>query len=48
MDILVTCPPMLKALKEKKSFIDDLGFNLHTPDVTQIMSEEELINLLPQ
>ena len=48
MDILVTCPPMLKALKEKKSFIDDLGFNLNTPDVTQIMSEDELINLLPQ
>ena len=48
MDILVTCPPMLKALKEKKSFINDHGFNLHTPNVIQTMSEGELIDLLPQ
>jgi len=46
-DVLVTCPPMLGQLDRFVDFAAGQGLKLHRAEVTQILSEEELCDLLP-
>jgi D-3-phosphoglycerate dehydrogenase len=45
--ILVTCPPMLGLKSEFIPIIEQGGYEAVCPDVTQTLSENELIQLLP-
>jgi D-3-phosphoglycerate dehydrogenase / 2-oxoglutarate reductase len=47
MRVLVTCPPMLGMIQEFMAPAKELGLELVPAQVTQIMSEEELISVLP-
>lgn len=46
-DILVTCPPMLGQFDLFTDFAAERGLRLHRAKVTQILSEDELCDLLP-
>lgn len=48
MKVLVTCPPMLKQIEQFRSIFENKGIELITPNVVQTLSEEELMELLPQ
>ncbi|MDA8930284.1 phosphoglycerate dehydrogenase [Bacteroidia bacterium] len=48
MKILVTCPPMLKQIEEYRSLFEDKNIELVTPQVVQIMTEEQLMQILPK
>ncbi|MDO6691931.1 phosphoglycerate dehydrogenase [Aliiglaciecola sp. 3_MG-2023] len=45
--VLVTCPPMLGMIEEFYTPAEELGVELVAAKTTQILSEEELISLLP-
>lgn len=47
MKVLITCPPMLKAIDELRHYFDDKSIDLITPHVVQTLSEDELIKLVP-
>lgn len=47
MRVLVTCPPMLVLIDQFRSRFEDAGIELVAPKVVQVLSEEELIELLP-
>ena len=46
--ILLTCPPMLKQFERYKEFAIENGLDVYCAPVTQIMTEDELIELVPQ
>lgn len=46
-DVLVTCPPMLGQFDRFVDFAAEKGLRLHRANVTQIMTEDELSELLP-
>lgn len=46
-DVLVTCPPMLGQIDRFLGYAADRGLTLHPAKVTQILSEPELKDLLP-
>lgn len=48
MKILVTCPPMLGMKEQFVPIIESEGHEVFCPDVTQTLSEEELIEILPE
>lgn len=48
MKVLVTCPPMLRRIDEFKSIFEAKGIELVLPNVVQTMTEEELIEILPE
>lgn len=48
MKVLVTCPPMLGMIDEFIPLVAEKGIELVPAKVTQTLSEEELIKLLPQ
>ena len=48
MNVLITCPPMLRAIDIFRPQFDALGITITTPEVVQILSEDELIELVPQ
>lgn len=48
MKILVTCPPMLGLMDEFYSRFEEKGLTGVAANVTQIMSEEELMEVLPE
>ncbi len=48
MKILLTCPPMLRAVDRFRARFAELGHELTTPDVPQVLPEKELIELVPQ
>jgi len=48
MRILVTCPPMLKQLNRFKPQFDALGWDVTAAKTVQVLSVEELIELVPQ
>lgn len=48
MKVLITCPPMLRAIDRFRAEFNRLGIEITTPNVTQILSEEELLALVPQ
>ena len=47
MKIMVTCPPMLGMIDEFRDIFERAGVTLVTPKVVQILTEEELMKLLP-
>jgi len=47
MKILITCPPMLRGIKELKHFFEEKNIELILPEVVQTLSEEQLIELVP-
>lgn len=47
MKVLVTCPPMLRRIDEFKPIFEAKGIELILPNVVQTMTEEELIEILP-
>ena len=46
--ILVTCPPMLGLKEQFIPILEGAGFEAICPNVTQTLSEEELIELVPE
>jgi len=46
MNILLTCPPMIKQLKNLESYIQNYGFNIHVPDFTAVMNENDLLDII--
>ena len=46
MNILLTCPPMIKQLKILQPEILKYRFNIHVPNFTAVMSEKELLNII--
>ena len=47
MRILVTCPPMIGMIDELQHLFDDCGAEVECPNFVQTMSEEELIEAVP-
>lgn len=47
MKVLVTCPPMLRKIDEFRELFSIKGIELITPNVVQILSEEELLEIVP-
>ena len=45
---MVTCPPMLKQIDLFRPIFEEKGIKLITPNVVQTLTEEELMELLPQ
>lgn len=48
MKVLVTCPPMLGLIDEFRSEFEKKGIEPVTPNVVQTLSEEELVDILPE
>lgn len=48
MKILITCPPMLRAIDEFRPGFTAAGVKIGTPDVVQILPEDELVRLVPE
>ncbi len=48
MKVLITCPPMLRQLQAFEGEFERLGWEVVAPKVVQILSEEELMGLLPE
>lgn len=46
--VLVTCPPMLKAISEFGDAFASCGWDVQAPNVVQALSVEELVELVPQ
>ncbi len=46
--ILLTCPPMIKQINLFNEYILKYDFDIYIPEFTQTLSEEKLIDLLPQ
>ncbi len=47
MKVLITCPPMLGQLAEFLPIFEEAGIEVIAPKVVQILSEEELLELVP-
>ncbi|WP_276091085.1 phosphoglycerate dehydrogenase [Pedobacter sp. JY14-1] len=47
MKVLVTCPPMLRAIDQLRHLFEEKNIELITPNVVQILTEDELIEILP-
>ena len=48
MKVLITCPPMLRQIEAFRPRFAAKGIEIHCPDVVQVLSEAELITLVPQ
>ena len=48
LKILVTCPPMLRRIDQYRHEFEKRGIELITPDVVQVLTEDELIQLVPE
>lgn len=46
--ILVTCPPMIKQISNYKDKFEEYNFDVYCPEFQQTMTEDELINIVPQ
>ncbi len=46
MNILITCPPMMKMIKKYDNLFKINNMTYHCPEFTQVMTEEELIVIL--
>lgn len=46
--VLITCPPMLRSLARYREHLHGLGIVPVSPEITQVMSEEQLIAELPK
>ena len=47
MKILITCPPMIKQIDRYDDIFKKYNLSYFCPNFTQVMSEEELMNILP-
>lgn len=47
MRILITCPPMIKQIDRYKDYLQSVGVDFYCPNVVQTLSEQELVELLP-
>lgn len=47
MKVLVTCPPMLKAIDQLRYLFEEKNIELVTPNVVQVLTEDELIEIVP-
>lgn len=47
MKVLITCPPMLKAVDQLRYLFEEKNIELVTPNVVQVLSEDELVELVP-
>jgi len=47
MKVLVTCPPMLRAIDQLRYLFEEKNIELVTPEVIQILTEDELLELVP-
>jgi D-3-phosphoglycerate dehydrogenase len=47
MNILVTCPPMIKRIDEYRYLFENANMKYFCPKFVQVMSEDELIEILP-
>ena len=47
MKVLITCPPMLALVETFEPTFNALGWEVTTPTVTQTLSEDELVALVP-
>ena len=48
LKVLITCPPMLRRIEEFRHEFERRGIELVIPDIVQVLSEEQLIALLPK
>ncbi len=48
MKVLITCPPMLRAIDRFRPLFQERGMQIGTPGVVQILTEPELLELVPQ
>jgi D-3-phosphoglycerate dehydrogenase len=48
MKILITCPPMLRGINEFRHLFEEKGIELILPEVVQVLTEEQLLELVPQ
>lgn len=48
MKILVTCPPMIGTQDQFTPVLESYGLEVYCPEMTQVLSEEELLELVPQ
>lgn len=48
MNVLITCPPMLRLIDRFRPVFDEKGINITTPDVIQTLSVAELKEIVPQ
>ncbi|RMG87980.1 MAG: phosphoglycerate dehydrogenase [Bacteroidetes bacterium] len=48
MKVLITCPPMLRQIDLFRPIFEEKGIELVTPNVVQTLSEEALMDLLPE
>lgn len=46
-NILITCPPMIKQINKYKKLFSDNNIRFFCPEFSQVMSERELIDILP-
>ncbi|SKB70519.1 D-3-phosphoglycerate dehydrogenase [Parapedobacter luteus] len=47
MKVLITCPPMLRRIEEFRHLFSAKNIELVTPNVVQVLTEQELIELVP-
>jgi|SRR5450432_568904 len=47
MKVLITCPPMIKAIGEFRSIFENKGIEIIIPDFVQTLTESALIDILP-
>uniref|UniRef100_UPI00404A7B8F phosphoglycerate dehydrogenase n=1 Tax=Flavobacterium sp. TaxID=239 RepID=UPI00404A7B8F len=47
MKVLITCPPMLRQIENFRKTFEQNGIEIITPEVVQVLSEEELIKIVP-
>lgn len=47
MNVLITCPPMLRLIDRFRPVFDEKGINITTPDVVQTLSVAELKEIVP-
>lgn len=48
MKVLITCPPMLKQIENFRNIFEQKGIEIITPDVVQVLSEDELLKIVPE
>ncbi len=48
MKVLITCPPMLKMMDNFEHFFSNKGIKIYCPNVVQILTDNELKELVPQ
>ena len=48
INILLTCPPMIKRIEKYREILNNYNIKLDIPEFTQVLSEDELIKLVPK